>query len=138
MTRDRSLSVVTRRATAVALSTVLFAGVAASPAAADRPPTKRERAAILRGVHAYSSKIRACEIGSIRVSTVNRYWSVFAFGYAHGETAISCPNVPTGRIVLRRTHGRWQKSAVGSYFGDQCGLEGMPPHKVAQDLLGGC
>jgi hypothetical protein len=112
---------------ALALTGVLTM-LAASPVFADRSATRAEWNAIRRAVGA-----RKCEVGRIRISTVNPRWAVFSYGYAKGSTASSCPNVPTGRLFLYKGHNsRWHKRASGSDI--TCAQDGLPSRKVQADL----
>jgi hypothetical protein len=110
-----------------ALSLVALLMLAAGALAA-RSPTARERAAIIRAVGA-----RSCEVGRIRVSTINRNWALFAFGRAPGANNLICPNVPTGAAFVKHVAPqRWREAAIGSDI--TCDQHGLPPLRVQRDL----
>ena len=110
-----------------ALSLIAYLTPAAS-AFASRAPTAAERAGILRAVGA-----RPCEARLIRVSTVDRHWALFEFGYARGANFSNCPNVPTGAAFVRRvTSSQWRRKAIGSDI--TCDQPGLPPSSVQRDL----
>jgi hypothetical protein len=91
------------------------------------PPTRAERKAIIRAVHA-----RQCESGPIRISTVDPHWASFEYGLARGFDFFSCPNVPTGRLFVHRSGRRWHVEAGGSDI--TCDERGLPPRRVQRDL----
>jgi len=126
----RSACLVTIRTVVIALGCIGF-GLAPSVAEAARKPTRSERAAIIRAVGA-----RQCEVGKIRVSTVDRRWAIFDFGFAPGFSPYTCPNVPTGSIFLQKRRGKWRKMAIGSDI--TCDQRGLPPRAVQNDLKRRC
>ena len=92
-------------------------------ALADRPPTKRERAAIGKGVDV---PVRCLKI---RVSTVNTRWASMQVR----SLRRSCRRWAADGVAVykRRTSGGWRFVTAGSAF--DCPVPKVPP-KVVEDL----
>jgi hypothetical protein len=114
-----------RSALTVVAAIGLLSCALASPADARRPPTKQERAAILRAAG------NGCALyppGScrwvVRVSTARRGWAAVYIRPRRGQEGTVQPDVAS----LRRTRGRWRVHQRGN--GGGCGV----PASVRRDL----
>jgi hypothetical protein len=103
----------------------------ASTALAVRGPTDAERSAIMQALPG----IAPCMVAedSIKISTVRSRWATFQPGYAVGQDPATCPNVPSGLLLLKRgSNAAWRLDAG---IGD--GLtpcSELPGAKVRRDL----
>src|SRR3954471_3867795 len=86
----------------LALAALALTLVTAENALAARAPTRAERTKIIAAVGA-----RRCEVGRIRVSTVDSHWARFDYGYAGGHDPSDCSNVPTGMHFVHKRSGVW-------------------------------
>ena len=101
-----------------ALVTLAGLLVLAAPAAADRPATPTEAAAIAGGNPACTT---------VRVSTVDESWAIY---YSSGNQNCAGAN---GVVTVHQVAGRWKVTHENSGYPFVCPIRGIPT-AVARDL----